>query len=95
MATTMSIVAPQARLGGKVSIKAPSQAKAFGLGVPKNRRSAAHFKCMAYTITLKTPDGEQTVECDGKTPVPFIYSCQNTILSSKVTLIKAIYSLLR
>lgn len=68
MATTMKVFAPQARLGSKVSIKSPSQAKAFGLGVPKSRRSAGQFKCMAFTITLKTPEGEQTVDCAGPFP---------------------------
>lgn len=67
MATTMRAIAPQARLGSKVSIKAPSQAKAFGLGVPKARRSAAQFKCMAFNVTLKLEDGsEQSIECDGE-----------------------------
>lgn len=66
MATTMRAVAPQARLGSKVAIKAPSQAKAFGLGVPKTRRAANQFKALAYKITLKTPSGDEEIECDGE-----------------------------
>ena len=66
MATTMRCVAPQARIGGRVSIKAPSQTKAFGLSIPKNRRSASKFQAMAYKITLKTPSGEEEIECDGE-----------------------------
>ena len=65
MSTTMRALAPQARLGGKVSIKAPSQAKAFGLRA-RQTRCQAGFKCVAFTVTLNTPDGEQTVECDGE-----------------------------
>ena len=66
MATTMRCVAPQARIGGRVSIKAPSQTKAFGLSIPKNRRSASKFQAMAFKVTFKTPDGDKEVECDGE-----------------------------
>ena len=65
MATTMRVCTPTARLGGRVSIKAPSQAKVFGLGVPKTRRAATQFKALAYKITLKTPDGDKEIECGG------------------------------
>ena len=66
MATAMRTVTPQARLGAKVSIQAPSQAKAFGLGIPRTRRAANQFKALAYKITLKTPNGDEEIECDGE-----------------------------
>jgi len=65
MATTMRCVTPTARIGGRVCIKAPSQTKAFGLSIPKTKRSVSQFKAMAFKITLKTPSGEEEVECDG------------------------------
>lgn len=65
MATTMRCVAPTARIGGRVALKAPSQTKLFGLGVPKAGRRAQQFKAMAYKITLKTPSGDEEIECDG------------------------------
>lgn len=67
----MRCVAPTARIGGRVALKAPSQAKAFGLGVPKLGRKASQFKAMAFKVTLKTPDGDQEIECDG-TPCCFM-----------------------
>lgn len=65
MTTTMRCVTPTARIGGRVCIKAPSHTKAFGLSIPKTRRSVSQFKAMAFNITLKTPSGEEVVECDG------------------------------
>ncbi len=66
MATTMRCVAPTARIGGRVSIKAPSQTKAFGLSIPRRGRTTSQFKAMAFKITLKTPSGEEEIECDGE-----------------------------
>ena len=48
-----------------MALKPPSQTKAFGLGVPKVGRKASQFKAMAFKITLKTPSGDEEIECDG------------------------------
>ena len=36
------------------------------VSVPRARRATRQVKAMAYTITLKTPSGEETVECGGE-----------------------------
>jgi len=57
-------ITPSARLGGRrVAIKAPSAIKAFGLARSKPVRAASQFKVYAYTVTLKTPEGDQEIEC--------------------------------
>ena len=67
MASTVCSIAPSARLGGRrVSIKAPSAVKAFGLARSKPVRAASQIKVYAYTITLKTPEGDQEIECGGE-----------------------------
>lgn len=48
-----------------MALKPPSQTKAFGLGVPKVGRKTSQFKAMAFKITLKTPSGDEEIECDG------------------------------
>lgn len=65
MTTTMKCLTPSARVGGRVALRKPSQAKLFGLGAPKQSRRNSQFKAMAYKITLKTPSGEEQIECDG------------------------------
>lgn len=45
--------------------KFPVQKNYFGRSVPQASRGSSVV--MAYTVTLVTPDGEQTVECDDET----------------------------
>ena len=48
-----------------MALKKPSQTKLFGLGVPKAGRRTQQFKAMAFKVTLKTPSGDEEIECDG------------------------------
>lgn len=63
MASTMCASTSMSRVGGRrVSIKAPSATRAF---LPASRpiRAASAFKVQAFKVTLKTPEGEQEIEC--------------------------------
>ena len=63
MATTLCSVTPVARLGkGRLGYKAPSK---VGAKIVRPTRAASKFRVNAYTITLKTPSGDETVECGG------------------------------
>ena len=67
MACTMMTTTPMARVGGRrVSIKAPSATKAL---MPATRpiRATTSFKVQAFKVTLKTPEGEQEIECGDDT----------------------------
>ena len=64
MATTVCASAPVARIGARRSLRAPSVNKIFGARVAPARAAAA-MKIYAFQITLKTPDGEQQIECAG------------------------------
>ena len=63
----MMTTTPMARVGGRrVSIKAPSATKAL---MPATRpiRATTSFKVQAFKVTLKTPEGEQEIECGDDT----------------------------
>ena len=63
MATTICAVTPVARLGrGRLGYKAPSKVAAK---MVRPSRAASRLRVNAFTITLKTPSGDETVECGG------------------------------
>ncbi|KAL3155877.1 Ferredoxin [Trebouxia sp. C0010 RCD-2024] len=63
MASTMCASTPMTRVAGRrVSIKAPSATKAF-MPAARPIRAASSFKVQAFKVTLKTPDGDQEIEC--------------------------------
>ena len=61
MSAAMSMRTPVARLGSD-----RFAGRKLTVSMPRARRSTRQVKAMAYTITLKTPSGEQTVECGGE-----------------------------
>ena len=63
MATALCTVSPVARLGrGRLGYKAPSK---VGAKMVRPARAAHRLRVNAFTITLKTPSGDETVECSG------------------------------
>ena len=67
----MTTRAPVAKLGAS-RFTAPRRLSA---SLPKSRRVSRQVKAMAFTITLKTPSGEQTVECGGQPPACLVLAC--------------------
>lgn len=63
----MMTTTPMARVGGRrVSIKAPSATKAL-MPAARPIRATTSFKVQAFKVTLKTPEGEQEIECGDDT----------------------------
>ncbi|KAK9823305.1 hypothetical protein WJX72_001796 [[Myrmecia] bisecta] len=63
MASTVCAATPVCRIGGRrVSLKAPSAGRVFAAR-PAPVRPAFQFQVNAYKVTLKTPSGEETIEC--------------------------------
>lgn len=63
MASVMCATTSMTRVGGRrVSVKAPSATKAL---MPATRpiRARTSFQVQAFKVTLKTPEGEQEIEC--------------------------------
>jgi ferredoxin len=64
MAATVQCVAPVASLSSTRPLKAPSATKQFLVArLARPARGVSSLKVNAYTVTLKTPDGEQQIEC--------------------------------
>lgn len=65
MATTLCSFSPVARLGhGRLGYKAPKQ---VGAKLARPSRAASRLRVQAFTITLKTPSGEESIECGDDT----------------------------
>ncbi|KAK9917601.1 hypothetical protein WJX75_006247 [Coccomyxa subellipsoidea] len=45
------------------TFRGPSARKTFSGKATRGVRAAGQFKVCAYTVTLKTPEGEQKIEC--------------------------------
>ncbi|CAL8465113.1 g4648 [Coccomyxa elongata] len=58
-----SAMAASTVLARPSTFRGPSARKTFSAKSVRGIRAAGQFKVSAYTVTLKTPDGEQKIEC--------------------------------
>ena len=80
----MSTRTPVARLGsGRFA------GRKLAVSMPRARPATRQVKAMAYTITLKTPSGEQTVECGGEQTLAATSLGSNSTLTSACSKLSA------